>query len=83
MRATRTAIWAGRARRRSYGIMVTAAAQSVPEELLQQLAVGGQLVLPLEAGGFQRLMAIRRTEDGFEESDLGAVVFVPMLSGLA
>jgi protein-L-isoaspartate(D-aspartate) O-methyltransferase len=65
------------------GIMVTAAAQSVPEELLEQLSVGGQLVVPLEAGGFQRLMAIRRTEDGFEESDLGAVVFVPMLSGLA
>jgi protein-L-isoaspartate(D-aspartate) O-methyltransferase len=65
------------------GIMVTAAAQSVPEELLGQLAVGAQLVVPLEAGGFQRLMAIRRTEDGFDESDLGAVVFVPMLSGLA
>ena len=65
------------------GIMVTAAAQSVPEELLEQLAVGGQLVVPLEAGGFQRLMAIRRSEDGYQESDLGAVVFVPMLSGLA
>lgn len=65
------------------GIMITAAAQSVPEELLAQLGVGGQLVLPLEAGGFQRLMAIRRTESGFDEADLGAVVFVPMLSGLA
>jgi protein-L-isoaspartate(D-aspartate) O-methyltransferase len=65
------------------GIMVTAAAQSVPEELLEQLAVGGLLVIPIESNGWQRLIAVRRTEDGFDESDLGAVVFVPMLSGLA
>lgn len=65
------------------GIIVTAAAQSVPRELLDQLGVGGQLVLPVEKNGMQRLVAIRCTEDGFEEKDLGAVVFVPMLSGLA
>jgi protein-L-isoaspartate(D-aspartate) O-methyltransferase len=65
------------------GIMVTAAAQSVPPELLDQLRVGGQLVAPIEKNGMQRLLAIRRTEDGFEEADLGAVVFVPLLSGLA
>jgi protein-L-isoaspartate(D-aspartate) O-methyltransferase len=65
------------------GIMVTAAAQSVPRELLEQLAVGGLLVLPLEKNGQQRLISIRRTEDDFEELDLGGVVFVPLLSGLA
>lgn len=65
------------------GIMVTAAAQSVPRELLEQLAVGGLLVIPLEKNGQQRLVSIRRTEDDFEESDLGGVVFVPLLSGLA
>jgi len=65
------------------GIMVTAAAQAVPQELLDQLAVGGQLVAPVERGGMQRLLAIRRTEDGFEENDLGGVIFVPLLSGLA
>ena len=65
------------------GIMVTAAAQSVPRELLEQLAIGGLLVIPLEKNGQQRLVSIRRTEDDFEESDLGGVVFVPMLSGLA
>jgi protein-L-isoaspartate(D-aspartate) O-methyltransferase len=64
------------------GIMVTAASQSVPQELLDQLAVGGTLVIPVEKSGQQRLIAVRRTEDGFEESDLGAVVFVPLLSGL-
>ena len=30
----------------------------------------------------QRLLAVRRTEDGVEEEDLGGVIFVPMLSGL-
>lgn len=65
------------------GIMVTAAAQSVPQQLLDQLGVGGQLVAPVEKNGMQRLLAIRRTDEGFEEIDLGAVVFVPLLSGLA
>ena len=65
------------------GIMVTAAAQVVPEELLEQLSIGGLLVIPIENNGYQRLITVRRTEDGFEETDLGAVVFVPLLSGLA
>ena len=65
------------------GIMVTAAAQSIPEQLLEQLAVGGVLVIPVENNGQQRLLTVRRTEDGYDEKDLGAVVFVPLLSGLA
>ena len=65
------------------GIMVTAVAQSVPPELLDQLGVGGLLVIPVERHGQQRLIAVRRTEDDFEETDLGGVVFVPLLSGLA
>ncbi len=65
------------------GIMVTAVAKSIPQELLQQLRTGGLLVLPVERAGQQRLITVRRTEDGFAETDLGAVVFVPLLSGLA
>ncbi len=65
------------------GIVVTAAALAVPEELLEQLRVGGVMVAPVEKYGMQRLLAIYRTEDGFEEKDLGGVVFVPMLSGLS
>ena len=65
------------------GIMVTAVARSVPQELLEQLRVGGVLVIPVEKGAQQRLITVRRNEDGFEEKDLGAVVFVPLLSGLA
>jgi len=64
------------------GIMVTAVAPSVPQELLDQLGVGGSLVIPVERIGQQRLIAIKRTEDDFEETDLGGVVFVPLLSGL-
>jgi len=65
------------------GIIVTAAATHVPEELLAQLRVGGILVAPVERHGMQRLLALRRTEDGCEEQDLGGVIFVPMLSGLS
>jgi len=65
------------------GIMVTAVAQSAPLELLEQLRIGGVLVIPVEKNGQQRLITVRRNEDGFEETDLGGVVFVPLLSGLA
>ena len=65
------------------GIMVTAVAKSVPLDVLQQLGVGGVLVLPVERDGHQRLITVRRTENGTEETDLGGVVFVPLLSGLA
>ena len=65
------------------GIVITAAASHVPMELIEQLKVGGLLVAPVERGSMQRLLAIRRTEDGFDENDLGGVIFVPMLSGLS
>jgi len=65
------------------GIVVTAAAAEVPAELQQQLRVGGILVIPTERNGAQRLLSIRRTENGFEEKDLGGVIFVPLLSGLS
>jgi protein-L-isoaspartate(D-aspartate) O-methyltransferase len=64
------------------GIIVTAAATGIPPELISQLKVGGVLVAPVERGGMQRLLAIRRTEEGHDEEDLGGVIFVPMLSGL-
>lgn len=65
------------------GIIVTAAARVVPDELVEQLAIGGRLVMPLDKGDEQRLLMLRRTEDGVETLDLGGVVFVPMLNGLA
>ena len=65
------------------GIIITAAARSIPEEVLEQLTVGGVLVMPLEEDSGQRLIAIRRTEEGFDTTDMGGVIFVPMLGGLA
>ncbi len=64
------------------GIVVTAAATEIHPELVEQLRVGGVMVAPVERHGMQRLLAIRETEDGFEENDLGGVIFVPMLTGL-
>lgn len=65
------------------GIVITAAAAEIPEELLEQLRVGGILVAPVERQGMQRLLSIQRTDEGFEEKDLGGVIFVPLLSGLS
>lgn len=65
------------------GIIVTAAASSVPEELLDQLKVGAVMIVPVERNGEQQLLSIRRTEDDFEEENLGGVIFVPMLGGLS
>jgi len=65
------------------GIIVTAAASGIPDELVQQLRIGGILVIPVEKAGMQRLLAIRRTQEGYDEKDLGGVIFVPMLSGLS
>jgi len=64
-------------------ILVTAAPSRVPEGLLEQLTVGGRLVLPLGGPGEQVLVRIRRKADRFEQESLGRVSFVPMLGGLS
>jgi protein-L-isoaspartate(D-aspartate) O-methyltransferase len=61
-------------------IIAAAAADRIPEALLEQLAPGGRLVAP-EGGPEQRLVVIDKTEHGFERQHLEAVRFVPMLSG--
>jgi len=58
-------------------IVVTAAPDHVPDPLLQQLAVGGRLVLPVGRKR-QVLQVWTRTEDGFENRNLVPVQFVPM-----
>lgn len=58
-------------------IVVTAAAPRLPEPLLEQLAPGGRLVVPL--GVFdQRLVRLTRRDDGFDREEIFAVRFVPM-----
>jgi protein-L-isoaspartate(D-aspartate) O-methyltransferase len=59
-------------------ILVTAAPDHVPQPLLDQLAVGGRMILPL-GDFFQRLVLIRRTSKGYDRIDLEPVRFVPMV----
>lgn len=63
------------------GIIVTAAPEELPESLLEQLAVGGVLVIPVGPPGRQDLLRITRTDGEFEQETLGAVSFVPLLGG--
>jgi protein-L-isoaspartate(D-aspartate) O-methyltransferase len=65
-------------------IMVTAAAESIPEHLLKQLTEGGIMVLPLGPHkGSQYLVKLRKTATGIDREDLIAVRFVPLLPGRA
>ncbi|HVS19813.1 MAG TPA: protein-L-isoaspartate(D-aspartate) O-methyltransferase, partial [Planctomycetota bacterium] len=61
-------------------IVVTAAPDHVPEPLLEQLAVGGRLVLPVGPQGWagQEIVRITRTAEGYEREELLPVRFVPM-----
>ena len=64
------------------GILVTAAPAEVPQELLEQLAPGGRLVIPV-GGDLQQLKLVIRNSDGsFTTEVLEGVKFVPLLSGL-
>ena len=62
-------------------IILAAAAMHVPPALLQQLSVGGRMMLPLGTAD-QYLVLIERTASGFVETRFDAVRFVPLLSGV-
>ncbi len=62
-------------------IIATAAPEQVPEALLQQLAMGGRLVMPVGPQGVQELVLLTRTPEGIERQVLDKVSFVPMLGG--
>ncbi|MBW2416549.1 MAG: protein-L-isoaspartate(D-aspartate) O-methyltransferase [Deltaproteobacteria bacterium] len=59
------------------GIIVTAAPDTIPQPLIDQLAVGGRLVIPV-GGAKQHLKVLHRTPDGIETRTLFGVRFVPM-----
>ena len=61
-------------------ILVAAGGPEVPQPLLDQLAIGGRLVIPIgEDRSSQRLVRVLRTESGFETSDHGPCSFVPLI----
>ena len=64
-------------------IMLTAADLDIPAQLVDQLAIGGIMVLPVGLDDSdQRLVKLTNTEDGAETEDLGGVRFVPLLPGV-
>ncbi|MFW5432253.1 MAG: protein-L-isoaspartate(D-aspartate) O-methyltransferase [Methylophilaceae bacterium] len=63
------------------GIIVTAAASHVPQELLSQLTVGGRMVIPIGTSN-QTLYLIERLADEYKQTKLEAVNFVPLIGSL-
>jgi protein-L-isoaspartate(D-aspartate) O-methyltransferase len=63
-------------------IVMAAAATHLPEKLADQLVEGGRLVLPLGSRE-QRLVLVERGPDGFTQSVLDEVKFVPLIAGVS
>jgi protein-L-isoaspartate(D-aspartate) O-methyltransferase len=61
------------------GIIVAAAADELPDKLLEQLAPGGHLVIPVGPPGRQELLRVTKRDDHYEEISLGLVSFVPLV----
>ena len=61
------------------GIIVAAASPEVPFELLNQLAAGGRLVIPVGSRRFQELVRIVKTPEGAQRHNLGPCRFVPLV----
>jgi protein-L-isoaspartate(D-aspartate) O-methyltransferase len=63
------------------GILVSAAPAQIPQTLLQQLAIGGTLVIPVGIGRQVLQRVTRTSEDSYDIEHLDPVIFVPFLSG--
>ncbi|NOT85647.1 MAG: protein-L-isoaspartate(D-aspartate) O-methyltransferase [Methylococcaceae bacterium] len=63
------------------GILVAAAPTELPAMLLEQMALGAVMVIPIGKYGSQELQRVTRTEDGYDVEELEMVNFVPFLSG--
>lgn len=63
------------------GIIVAAAAPELPQKLLDQLAPGGRMIIPVGPMGRQELTRVTREDDHYEQTSLGPVSFVPLVHG--
>ncbi|MEJ2322287.1 MAG: protein-L-isoaspartate(D-aspartate) O-methyltransferase [Gammaproteobacteria bacterium] len=64
------------------GIIVTAAPEGIPRPLVEQLRIGGAMIMPIGNREEQILIRVIRTEEGYEKEFLERVTFVPMLGGV-
>ncbi|ARN72747.1 protein-L-isoaspartate O-methyltransferase [Oceanicoccus sagamiensis] len=64
------------------GIISTAAPEQIPEELVEQLAVGGRLVIPIGDNQSQELTLVEKTEDRVITTVVEPAFFVPLKSGI-
>jgi protein-L-isoaspartate(D-aspartate) O-methyltransferase len=60
-------------------IMVTAGSPDIPQPLIDQLAMGGRLVIPVGDALVQDLFRVTKTEDGIKKEDLGGCRFVKLI----
>lgn len=60
-------------------IIVSCAAPDVPKPLLDQLEVGGTMVIPLGSRAHQVLTRVHKTEEGIEREEMGGCAFVPLI----
>ncbi len=61
------------------GILVAAAAPEIPQPLVNQLAIGGHLVIPVGSEKEQRLLRVTKTEEGIKTEDFGGCQFVKLI----
>jgi protein-L-isoaspartate(D-aspartate) O-methyltransferase len=65
-------------------ILITAAAPKIPDDLLDQLKIGGIMVIPVGGSAGQKMLRIEKTgENQYDKSEHGSFIFVPMLKGKA
>jgi len=63
-------------------IIVTAGASEVPDALLKQLKIGGQLVIPVGVKDQEMILITKKSASEYQQEKLGAFRFVPFLSGI-
>ena len=62
-------------------MLITAAAPDIPQKLIDQMKVGGMMVVPIGTGEVQTMKRIIKLEEGLKEETYDRFSFVPMLQG--
>ncbi len=60
-------------------ILITAGGQKIPAPLIEQLSIGGRLIMPVGGNFSQELIRLEKTEDGIKTTNLGACRFVKLI----